>query len=113
MAEVIKKKKNDNILKKVVQGRLVSFNFFIKHWVMITLALVIAVVYISTKYTCQMRMQKIISLSNELNNVKTDYVKASSEFKSQTRETRMRDLIDTTKVNLTAPDQPPYKLSGK
>ncbi|MBQ7942130.1 MAG: hypothetical protein IJ328_06980 [Muribaculaceae bacterium] len=107
------KKEKDNIIKQIKQGRIVSSDFFLKHWVTISLVLVISFVYISAKYTCQLRKEKIISLKNELNNAKTDCVRYSAEFKSQIREAKMKSLVDSMKLNLETAEQPPFKLAGK
>ena len=107
------KENKDNIFKKVFQGRIISSDFFLKHWVTIALVLVISFIYISTKYTCQLRKEKIITLRKDLNNAKTDCVKYSADFKSQIREARMKSLVDSMRLNLVQAEQPPYKLSGK
>ena len=107
------KEKNDNIFKRIFQGRIISADFFFKHWVTIALVLVISFIYISTKYTCQLRKEKIITLRKDLNNAKTDCVKYSADFKSQIREARMKSLVDSMRLNLVQVDQPPFKLSGK
>lgn len=107
------KDKKDNIFKRIFQGRIVSSDFFLKHWVTIALILVIAFIYISTKYTCQLRKEKIIVLKKDLNNAKTDCVKYSADFKSQIREAKMKSLVDSMKLNLVQAEQPPYKLAGK
>ena len=105
--------KSDNIFKLIFQGRIVSSDFFIKHWVTIVMVLAISFIYISTKYTCQLRKERIIVLKKDLNNAKTDCVKYSADFKSQIREGRMKSLVDSMKLNLTIADQPPSKLTGK
>lgn len=107
------KENKDNIFKKVFQGRIISSDFFLKHWVTIALVLVISFIYISTKYTCQLRKEKIIILRKDLNNAKTDCVKYSADFKSQIREARMKSLVDSMRLNLVQAEQPPYKLTGK
>lgn len=107
------KDEKDNILKQIKQGRIISSEFFIKHWVAIALLLIISFVYISAKYTCQLRKEKIISLRKDLNNAKTDCVRYSAEFKSQIREAKMKSLVDSMKLNLETTDQPPFKLYGK
>ena len=107
------KQEKDNIIKQIKQGRIVSSDFFKKHWVTIALLLIIAFVYISAKYTCQLRKEKIIALRNDLNNAKTDCVKYSADFKSQIREAKMKSLVDSMKLNLVTPEQPPFKLAGK
>ena len=108
-----KYKKIDNIFKRLFQGRIVSSDFLLKHWVTIALVLVISFIYISTKYTCQLRKEKIILLKKELNNAKTDCVKYSADFKSQIREVKMKSLVDSMKLNLSTAEQPPFKLTGK
>lgn len=108
-----KKEEKDNILKQIKQGRIISSEFFIKHWVTISLVFVISFIYISAKYTCQLQMEKIISLKKDLNNAKTDCVRYSAEFKSQIREAKMKSLVDSMNLKLEIADQPPFKLVGK
>lgn len=113
---MVTNKKNegkDNILKQIKQGRIVSSDFFIKHWVPISLILIISFIYISAKYTCQLRKEQIISLRKDLNNAKTDCVRYSAEFKSQIREAKMKTLVDSMRLNLETPEQPPFKLAGR
>lgn len=105
--------KKENLFKLIFQGRIVSSDFFLKHWVTIALVLVISFIYISTKYTCQLRKEKIILLKKDLNNAKTDCVKYSADFKSQIREAKMKALVDSMKLNLAPAEQPPFKLTGK
>lgn len=107
------KNTHDNIFKRIFQGRIVSSDFFLKHWVTIVLLLAITFIYISTKYTCQLRKEQIITLKRDLNNAKTDCVKYSADFKSQIREARMIELVNEMNLNLTTAEQPPYRLTGK
>lgn len=102
-----------NVIKMVFQGRVISVDWFVKHGVVVSLIICMAFIYISTKYTCQLRKERIILLKKDLNNAKTDCVKYSADFKSQIREARMKSLVDSMKLNLTIADQPPYKLAGK
>lgn len=114
MAKTSKKEEKDTIYKQVKQGRFIpTLQWFVKHWVAISLCLVIAFVYISAKYSCQLRKERIIELKKDLNNAKTDCVKYSADFKSQIREARMKALVDSMHLNLVQPEQPPFKLVGK
>lgn len=113
MAKTTKKGEKDNLYQQIKQGRIVSSEFFKKHWVTIALCFAISFIYISAKYSCQLNKAKIISLKKELNNTKTDCVKYSADFKSQVREARMKKLVDSMKLNLQQPEQPPFKLLGK
>ncbi len=108
-----KVEEKDNIFKQIKQGRIISSDFFIKHWITISLILIISFIYISAKYTCQLRKEQILSLRKDLNNAKTDCVRFSAEFKSQIREAKMKSLVDSMRLNLEIAEQPPFKLSGK
>lgn len=112
MAKKTSEKSNDNIFKRIFQGRIVSNTFFRKYWVSVALVSAIMFVYISAKNTCKLRKERILVLKSELNNAKTDCVKYSADFKSQIRETRMKALVDTMNLNLEPTEQPPFKLSG-
>ena len=102
--------KKDNWIKKTLQGRVVSYKFFVKNWYIIAGVLLLLIIFISNKYLCQTQLEQIMALSKELNNAKTDRIRASSEYNSKIRETEMRDLIDTMGINLTMPEKPPYKI---
>ncbi len=104
--------KKDNIIKKAVQGRLVSLSFFLHYWYLVAGVLIMLIAFIANKYHCQTQLAEIMSLSKDLNNAKTECVKASSEYNSQIRETEMRSLIDTLKMDIRMPLQPPYKISS-
>lgn len=108
------KDEKDTIYKQVKQGRFVpTLQWFGKHWVVTSLLLVISVIYISAKYSCQLMKADIIDLKSDLNNAKTDCVKFSAEYKSLIREARMKARIDSAHLDLEQSDQPPFKLTGK
>ena len=103
----------DNWIKRALQGRVVSYKFFLRNWYIIAGVLLLLIIFISNKYLCQTQLEQIMALSKELNNAKTERIKASSEYNSRIRETEMRHLIDTMGIDLTMPEQPPYKIEEK
>ena len=98
-------------VSKITKGKVLSADFFLKHILTIISVLGIYFFMKSIDYTCQNQVTKIVSLKKELQNAKTDYVKYSSDYNSNIRETKMREFLIENKLNLTSPDEPPYKLN--
>lgn len=110
-------KNEDNVLKKVLrggkkvlQGEIVSYKFFVKNWVYCFIFMAIFIVYISSRYKVQTQLQTIESLKKDLANAVTDKVRVSAFYNSNIREPKMRERADSAKLNLIMPDQPPYNL---
>lgn len=104
------KEKKDNWIKRILQGRVVSLVFFKKNLPVVVLSLFMIICLIANKYQCQTQIEEIMRLTKDLNNAKTERVKASSDYNSKIRETQMRQLIDTMHLDLSMPERPPYKL---
>ncbi len=99
------------LLRDLLHGRLFfSYDFFSRYWFYVVLITVLIVAYISMKYDTQNKMNELQRLEVDLNNAKTDCVEASARYNSRIRESQMVDMVDTMHINLTAPDQPPYRL---
>lgn len=102
------------IVKKTIQGRIfLTFDFFKRNWLYILAITIMMLMYISNKYECQNSMQQMITLTKDLDNAKTDFVNSSAKYNSLIRESQMKALIDTMHINITSPEQPPYKLYSK
>lgn len=94
-----------------MHGRLFfSYDFFSRYWFYVVLITVLIVAYISMKYDTQNKMNELQRLEIDLNNAKTDCVEASARYNSRIRESQMVDMVDTLHIDLSAPDQPPYRL---
>lgn len=94
-----------------MHGRLFfSYDFFSRYWFYVVLITVLIVAYISMKYDTQNKMNELQRLEVDLNNAKTDCVEASARYNSRIRESQMVDMVDTMHIDLSAPDQPPYRL---
>ena len=112
MAQPAKKKKSDdNILKKVIIGRILSLDFFKRHWVSVFVVMVAILIYITNRYQCLTRMEDIRKLEQELEIVETERIRERSTYMSRIRESSMQEMVDTMHLNLKIQDQPPYKLT--
>lgn len=100
-----------SLLSELMHGRLFfSYDFFSRYWFYVVLITVLIVAYISMKYDTQNKMNELQRLEVDLNNAKTDCVEASARYNSRIRESQMVDMVDTMHIDLSAPDQPPYRL---
>ncbi|MFI3239394.1 MAG: FtsL-like putative cell division protein [Bacteroidales bacterium] len=104
----VKKEKKDNFIKKTIQGRIVSGDFFYKNIFTTTAIVIMFIIYMAGKFQGRTQREEIISLTRELNDAKSDCIKYSSEYNSMTRESDMRELIKNAGINLESPDKPAY-----
>ena len=74
------------------------------------LGVVVAMVYITTKYTCQTNMEKIADLERRLEIVTNEKSRERSAFMGRIRETSMQEMVDSLHLNLKVQSQPPYKI---
>ena len=59
-----KNKKKDSLLLQALHGRLLSSDFFAKHWLKVLIVIVMILVYITNKYQCMTKMETIKALEN-------------------------------------------------
>ena len=106
-----KKIKDDNLLVRLINGRLLSSDFFARHWKSVLLAILMVLIYITNRYQCLTRMEEIRRLEQELEVVETERIRVRSTYMSRIRESSMQEMVDTMHLNLRIQDKPPYKLS--
>jgi len=113
MATNNKNSRGNRVGKNIVQGRLFSLNFFKRYGVYVVGIILMFLAYISNKFEYQSRMQEVMNLKTELANAQTDCVNASANYNSMIRESQMKQLVRYHHIDLTAPEQPPYRLQSK
>ena len=102
------------ILQGVFQGRIfLTLEFFKRYWLYIIAATVMMLMYISNKYVYQSDMAKLKELKTSLNNARTDYVDASSNYNSRILESQMKQRVDSMGIDLNISNQPPYELKSE
>ena len=105
-----KKEEKPGLIKRIRQGEVLSSDFFARNWLTVFAAVVVVMLYITQKYTCQTKMEEIRRLTTELEIVKTERLRVRSAYMSHTRESSMQQLIDSLGLNLRVQDRPPFKL---
>lgn len=107
-----KEKKNGAIsmLGRALGGRLISTDFFSRHWITVALLVLMFVWYITNKYECQTSMETIQKLEKQLEIVKTERVREQSRYMSRIRESAMHDLVRRNRLDLEVQDTPPFKI---
>ena len=80
------------------------------HVVEVVVAVALIMIFITFKFSVQMKLREIIELRKELTNVRANMINVSSEYNSRTREMEMIQLADTMNLRLKVAEQPPYDL---
>ena len=102
-----------DVISSIIYGRILSIDFFARHWLKVLLAVVMIMVYITSKYQCQTKMEEIRSLEQKLEIIDTERLRVRGEYMSLVRESSMTHLVDSLKLGLKVQEQPPFKLSYK
>ncbi len=100
----------DTIFRRMVQGRLISGQFFINHWLQIFTIIAMVLVYITNRYSCQRSMEQIRTLRARLEVVETESFRIRGIYMSRIRESAMRERLDSLGIPLSVQTQPPYHL---
>ncbi len=107
------RKTQDTFLLRTLHGRIISIDFFRRNWWVVLGVVVMLMVYITNRYTCQTQMERIRSLERELEVAKTERVRAKSAYMSKIRESSIQEMVDSLGLGITVQEQPPYRLSRK
>lgn len=103
-------KMNDTMLRRLVQGRLVNGQFFMRYWLQIFAVLVMVLAYITNRYSCQHSMEQIRTLTSRLQVVETESFRVRGIYMSRIRESAMRQRLDSLGIPLSVQTQPPYHI---
>lgn len=104
--------RQDTLWRRLVHGRMLSLDFFRRHWIIVVGIVAMLMVYITNRYKCQTQMETIQKLNTELEVAKTERVRAKSAYMSRIRESSMQHMVDSLHLGLTIQEQPPFKISN-
>lgn len=104
---------NSSLMLRALHGRLLSTDFFRRHWLPVLGIVAMLMIYITNRYTCQTQMETIQRLERELEVAKTERIREKSTYMSRIRESKMQHKVDSLRLGLTVQERPPYKLSLK
>ncbi len=99
------------IITRTIYGRVLSVQFFKRHWLAVFMGVMLIMIYISNKYSFQTRIEQVNSLRSELGVIRTEFIRERSMYMSAVRERAMRARLDSIGLNLTYQVQPPFRLS--
>lgn len=102
-----------SFIGRILRGQILSIDTFARYWYIVLLVIVLPMIYITTKYECQTKMEEIRRLERELEVVKTERIRSKSFYMSRTRESSMNELLDSMHLHLQVQDTPPFKISSK
>lgn len=108
-----KSKGNDSLLLKALHGKLISSDFFARHWLQVFIVVSMILVYITNRYQCLTRMEEIRQLNQQLQVIETECIRERSRYMSRIRESSMQQLVDSMRLKLKVQEQPPFKLMSK
>lgn len=99
-----------SLVSRLFRGQILSSDFFARHWLPVLIFVLVVMVYITTKYTCQTNMEKIAALEKKLEIVNNEKARERSAFMGRTRETSMQHRVDSLNLNLKVQSRPPFKI---
>lgn len=101
------------MLRQVMFGQIVSSDFFARNWVAMMLIVMMILVYIAGKYTCQTKMEQVRRLTSELETVRAERIRAKSEYMGKIRESAMQQMVDTLHLGLKIQEFPPFVIESE
>lgn len=102
-----------SMLRQLMYGQIVSSDFFARNWMALLLVVVMVLVYIAGKYTCQTKMEQVRSLQRELETVRTERIRVRSDYMGKIRESAMQQMVDTLHLGLSVREYPPYIVDSE
>ncbi len=99
-------------LRRAMHGQIISVDFFKRHWLGVLCIVALLLMYISTKYICQTRIEMIDKLNRQLEVVKAERVRVRSEYMGRTSESAMQQMVDSLNLGLESRERPPYLLDS-
>lgn len=94
----------------VLGGTILTEGFFLKNVRFMLVIFVIAVLYISNRYSCLEKMSEIESLQKDLRNTKYEALVISSQLISVSRESQVQSLVNKAEIGLQPSQTPNYRI---
>lgn len=102
-----KNRRSLNPFRGIIHGRLLTLDFFARHWLSVLAIIIMLIVYISNKYQCQTKMESIMKLNEEVEIMKTESIREKGIYMSLTRESELKHRSDSMNLKLEPSTQPP------
>lgn len=99
------------LMRQLLHGQVVSSDFFARNWIALLLVVMMIMIYIAGKYTCQTKMEQVSRLTYELETVRAERIRAKSEYMGKVRESAMQQMVDTLHLGLRIQETPPFVIT--
>lgn len=96
-----------DVFRLIIQGDGVSSRFFKKHFFATSFIILGCVLMIAMRFQCLVSDNTIDALKRDIAVMETDKQKERSEYMTNTRESTMRQLVDSLHLGLDIPDEHP------
>lgn len=100
-------------LKSILGGDVLANDFFRRQVRLLILVMVLTIIYISNRYSCQQEMIEIDRLKKKLTDIKYDALTRSSELTEKSRQSRIEEYISRSESTLGTSTNPPFLVTGK
>ena len=104
-------RKTFDILRLVIQGDVVSSQFFKRHFFITFFVLCGLVLMIAMRFQCLTSDNTIDSLKRQIAVMETEKQKERSRYMTITRESAMIHLVDSLKLGLAIPEEHPQIIT--
>lgn len=106
-------RENSMSLKSILGGDILANDFFRRQARLLILIMILTIIYISNRYSCQQEMIEIDRLKKELTDIKYDALTRSSELTEKSRQSRIEEYISQNESDLGTSTNPPYLIKDK
>lgn len=106
-----KSQKQSGAITGIFRGRIITSDFFIRHWSVVALVCCMMLIYIHNRYECTTRMEQIQRLEKQLEIDETELMRERATYMSRIRESSMTEMIQRHNLGLKIQEQPPYHVN--
>ncbi len=101
---------NGMSLRSILGGDILTNDFFRRQMKLLVLLVILAIIYISNRYSCQQEMIEIDQLKKELTDIKYDALTRSSELTEKSRQSHIEEYVSQEGSALQTSTNPPYLI---
>ena len=104
------RKNEKTSFKSILGGDILAGDFFRRQTKLLIMLMVLVVIYIDNRYTCQRKQIEIDNLRKELTDIKYDALTRSSELMEKSRQSRIEEYIASKGSDLQTSTHPPFVI---
>lgn len=104
------KKGRKKLLSEIFGGDVLMSNFLQREWKLIVMMIVLTLLYIDSRYACEIQLLEIDRLKKELTDVQYDALTRNSELMERSRQSKIEEFIEKKQIDLQIATNPPYLI---